>query len=369
LVHLLKTTQELITNVQKYQSTPDRGYIRGGLFVDIEKAFDAAYPVEDDIYGVSKHLISQELEDRGYWHEARKFLDCHRYFFVYACPTCATEYLIPLNCRFRFCNACGEVEINKLAFKYARVFSEKIEHIKTDPAYKYFSVKRLEMGLPPIEWLGIERFDDLREYFKKLRKIYLDKRFGDFGGGVYGLEVKFSRKGDIYQRCNGEMYVIPKTGFNFHLHAIVVSDYLPNKNPKPIFSWMWKKATGGLAKRAYVDEAKSWRNGFFETVKYVFKAPTLRTPENYVDFYEDTKRLHLHASFGSFHGVKLPKREKGRYGCRFDGAVLEKDSLSITRNEAIEKESNRIIPRQYLDAYTGGSKGVLRPVVLRGGAS
>jgi hypothetical protein len=337
--------------------------------MDIEKAFDKLYPVEDKINGTPKDLIAGELDDRGYWSQGRDFVECHNYFYLYACPMCGTEYLVPVKCGFRFCNNCGDVKLNRYSNRLSALFEEKTRLIKSNPVYKDFRVRRLEMGLPPVDQFNVEVFKDLRYYFNVFRDEYLNEQCGDFGGGVYGLEVKFSRKGDVYTRCNGESYVIPETGFNFHVHAVVVSKYLPNKPNGPVLSWMWQKATGGRAKRAWVDEAKSWRHGLFETLKYCFKPPTLREPEYYVDFYEDTKKLRLYASFGSFHGVKLPEKEKGRYGCRFDGAVLEKDSLSIIRNEAIEKEASRVIPKHFLDAYMGGSKGVLRPVVVRGDAS
>jgi len=220
------------------------------------------------------------------------------------------------------------------------------------------------MGLPPIDWFNVGLFDDLRGCWNSLRKVYLNDKLGEFGG-VYGLEVKFSRKGEIYTRCNGESYVIPETGFNFHIHAVVLSEFLPQK----VLSKLWSGATGGRAKYVYVDEARFWRNGLFETVKYGFKPPTLRKPEFYVDFYEETKHLRLYAPFGCFQGVKMPSGEgKGRYSCRFDGAVLVKDDAPIHRGEVVDLEFYRVHANRFIDAYFDGPKGVLTPDIIRGNA-
>ena len=44
------------------------------------------------------------------------------------------------------------------------------------------------------------------------------------------MEVKFSRPGDVYVRSSGESYVIEhEPGFNYHIHAVVLSRFLDNK--------------------------------------------------------------------------------------------------------------------------------------------
>ena len=332
--------------------------------IRVEEVFEKTYPTEANVYDVPKDLIADKLEERGYWHEACRFVDCHNVFFVYTCSCCGFQYPMPLKCNFRFCNNCGDVRFNIYASRLSSVFESKLAEKKNDPQLRGFRFRRLEMGLPPVDWFNVEVFNELRGYFNKFRKGYLNERMGDFGCGLYGLEVKYSRPGDWYQRANGEIYVIEQEGFNFHLHAIVLSKFLDNKRGYQV-SKAWEKATGGKAKIAYVDEARSWRNGLFETLKYCFKPPTLRKPEYYVDFYEETKGMRLYNTFGSLRGVKLPGKKKGRYGCRFDGSALEKDDLSITRDDALEIIKSRVIPKTSLDAYRR-IQGIVKPVVLRG---
>jgi hypothetical protein len=321
--------------------------------ISTESLFEETFPFEDNIYGVSRWSIADELRYKGYLDIADRFESCHKVFFLYECPKCGFPYPLPLRCDTRFCDRCGTAKYNRYSNRLSGVFEEALlEVLKNPKLAKQYAFRRLEMGLPRTLEFGREWFDDLRECFKAFRKNYLDEKCGDVGGGFYGLEVKYANPGDVYVNSRGESYVVKEAGFNFHVHAIVLSKFIPQK----VLSIQWAKATGYRACYAWVDLAKSWRAGLFETLKYQFKPPTLKKAEYYADLYEETKGMRLYSKFGVFQGYKMEDRKKVRMGCHFDGETLYRDEHSVTRAEAKEIYLNRAVPKGFLDSYVESDK-------------
>ena len=188
--------------------------------VGLTSQFNDVYPEQHDlIYNVSRESIASEIETRGFFRDANRFRDCHTEFFVMYCPDCGFQYPVPFRCEFRLCPTCGKKRLNDMINRFMS-FLPSLENL---PDTKDYRLRRFEMGLPRIsvEDYSPDVYEDIRSCFNRLWRFndVRSKFAPDVGGLCYAIETKFSKKGEIYFRQNGEHYVIPNDGFLIHIHG------------------------------------------------------------------------------------------------------------------------------------------------------
>jgi hypothetical protein len=173
------------------------------------------------------------------------------------------------------------------------------------------------------------------------------KALGEHGGSVEAIESKFRNKGDLYWEKGKRLpYVIKEDSWNIHMHILLFGKYVPQAELEKL----WNKITRKLFMEThayylkdvfyvYIDEADDANNGLFETLKYMYKPPTLKTAENYALYYDMTKGLILTTNRGSFRGASLSMKRGGRKPyCGVCGSELEYNIYAprVTYEEAAQ---------------------------------
>ena len=338
------------------------------LLLNIDEAFTNAYPEQHDlIYNVSRESIASEIETRGFYRDADRFMDCHNEFFVLSCPDCGFQYPLPLRCESRLCPTCGKKRLNNMINRFMS-FLPSLENL---PDTKGHRLRRFEMGLPRIsvDDYSPTVYEYIRGCFNRMWRFkdFRSKFDKDIGGLCYAIETKFSRKGDVYFRENGDFKVIKSDGFNVHIHGFAFSKFINQKYAKEL-SRLWSKATDGRAKYAYIDLSRKHASAVGESLKYMFKPPVLGSAYNYGLYHEYTKSLRLFATKGSFRSVSLskkPVKKRVHMGCFFDGTRLNSLDSNLGRDEALDIVLNRRVPSRFLDSYMSSSgNGLIVPVVI-----
>ena len=330
--------------------------------------FDDVYPEQHDlIYTISRESIASEFESRGLYTDAKSFMDCHTEFFVLYCPDCGFHYPVPLRCDFRLCPTCGRKRLNDMVNR----FSEFLPSLENTEGSKGYRIRRFELGFPKVssDDYSPEIYGKIRGCFNRMWNFqgFRSKFKKDVGGLCYAIETKYSKRGDMYFRRNGECYVIPEDGFNIHIHGFAFCGYIQQRHNHE-FSNLWSKATDGRADYAYIDLCRSIGGAVGETLKYMFKPPVLGSAFNYGRYHEYTKAIRLFGSKGSFRKISLakkkPVKDKVHFGCFFDGSRLTSMDSNVGRDEALDIVLNRRVPSRFIDSYLKSSgNGLIVPVV------
>ena len=337
------------------------------LLLNIDEAFTTAYPEQEDIIlGVDRLDIVHELEDRGFYKDADSYLDCHNFFYLMSCPDCGFSYPLPIRCHNRLCPTCGKHRINQVINR----FQDFIPKLMENPEAKNHKLRRFEVGFPriPADEYSSDVYHEIRRCFNRMwnLKDFRSKFTPGIGGLGYAIETKFSKKGDLYFRKNGQFYIVPEDGFNIHIHGFAFCDYIDQKN-RHEFSNLWSRATDGRATYGYIDLARRLGGAIGETIKYMFKPPSLHTPSNYGDYYENTRGIRLFATKGSFRKVSISKKnnkeDRGHYGCFFDKSRLQMDRSTISRSKAQKIAVSQKTPMRFLDRFFQNDR-LIQPVII-----
>ena len=310
--------------------------------MDIEKLFPRQ---SRDVYGVPRDEISIALDTYGMYRQAEWFSNCHEVFNVRYCPVCHNPYVTQFKCRLRICPDCGGSQLHQ----YIEHTKQKIEAL-LEKAPRGYRLRRVVLTLPPRDDLTVQAINDIRTCFNSLRrsKLFKEKVNHGYGGGLYSIETKFRKAGDVYinEKHPNRIKVVESDSWNVHMHLLILSKYIKQKD----LAKAWFKASKGRSYIVFIDEADTSGQGIYEAVKYCFKPHNLKTAENYAKYMLVWKGRRRWQTFGSFRNVRVEKR-KGVWLCPFHREKLSPGE-EVYREDVHDVIAGFKIPRDSILAYS-----------------
>ena len=186
------------------------------------------------------------------------------------CRHCGYIHYIKVGCGCILCPICSEVR----AIRQFRRYKPQILAYRNPALLTLTTVRQKKLN-----------FSELRQQFRIFRHYYSSMKIK---GGLYLFETKQK-----------------KDGWHTHIHAIIYSDYYPQKQ----ISEEWKQTTHGESyivdiRRVNVKKALTYVLG------YVLKKTEILNEQGALEFIEQSKHTHLFQVFGERYGVRVLKKIK-----------------------------------------------------------
>lgn len=246
-----------------------------------------------------KQPRDQENKGRG---ESSPVTFDHDNISIY-CAHCGHEKKVTLRCGHRSCGECRYQDYKRLTYRYGDFIKHRAEAGKIHKPPRKLKLLTLTLKNVPLGHLE-EAVKRIRRNFKALLKRELPKS----RSRREKLRKQGVKEGDLparilYQdKWVGGMYAIEapnKTGrsWHVHLHAIVEGEYIAQST----ISEDWKSVTGGSF-MVWINRAWSPAGALDYVLKYLTKAPTLRTRNNQVEYDLALKGLRMIHPFGTWYG-------------------------------------------------------------------
>ena len=264
---------------------------------------------EDDNVNLDKEL--KALQDCGAFLIYRHYYLADRYRLLAGC-TCKKHMLCPL-CAIRRAAKCVAVGSQKIQDVVQRGYNpaEDEEQVATE-----YDQVMITLTIKNGEDLT-ERFDHLRESFKRLRRKRTDslkKRpktdtvFKHVLGSIYSFEVTFSEGKGYHPHCH-MIAMIAKGQFEYAERW----DQKAKKNVKvPLELWAglvedWQSITGDsfIVDVRLIDDEKDQMSALVECFKYALKFSDMDV-NTQLDCYIALKGRRMLDSMGCLRGIKFP---------------------------------------------------------------
>ena len=240
--------------------------------------------VRDEVREEYRDALVEALIACGRGCEADAVAKCGRDFKVGKCLDCAATPAFPVSCGHRLCPFCAARRAEILL----REHEDKLRQIRQP--------KMLTLTFLSVEHLDRDYIKWARNCFTKLRRR---KVMEHCWGGIYSFEATHT-----------------KNGWHLHIHALVASGYLPQKD----LSREWEAISGAKVVDIRILQGVEKYDAIREVVKYPAKASTFIGEPKLVDeFLDATRGVNLAYGFGDLYRVKTKRSGSGRMMCPLCG--------------------------------------------------